>query len=529
MLKGTQGRLLELDVTARNASDQLEKVAIKMSIVDAHLKRLLKKLEIGSSEEFFIYKQMIGLEIAEFERQLVALKKQKLNFSREKLDAEVRKKNILRNQSKVHGKKDKLQAETKKVEDKFKSLIIRKVCDGKNEVNESLDDLPMEQENNNLAIVDEQNNQKKSSLTLHVMKKETHEQDISASLSNQESISFPPKSDNISYSLKISSHVGNNGSAQECSNKSSPSTPCVISAEDEEFVPVQLPPKEEWKNPLVWRQQPSFSNKQFTAIKTSPPIDWNGRYKDLSSSSRSRSQSEDRSNPMGVARGPQDRGANCRGRQSRSRFKRVQQMKDLVTRKGFNTEGNEDSNDAHKDDSFADENYIAINTNDADNPQGENGRFEDKEPKWKILTRSNKNSPSANLRLCKKYDNNNPEMKSNAVMKPAKNEDMRAAAEMRKKMKDPVMFKPNSDEPSLLMSDSTNHECICLRPLKMILCVCSNWFVGRVRTICPVHPQDLYLLDVDSCKQCNNLFLKEYDMVQQDGEKLYKNSLITRL
>jgi len=129
----------------------------------------------------------------------------------------------------------------------------------------------------------------------------------------------------------------------------------------------------------------------------------------------------------------------------------------------------------------------------------------------------------------KKYDNNNPEMKSNAVMKPAKNEDMRAAAEMRKKMKEPVMFKPNSDEPSLPMPDSTNHECICLRPLKMILCVCSNWFVGRVRTICPVHPQDLYLLDVDSCKQCNNLFLKEYDMVQQDGEKLYKNSLITRL
>jgi len=528
MSKGTQSRIVELDATAQNASEQLGKATIKISIVDSRLKHLLEKLEIESSAEVFIDNQMIKLEITELEKQRVALNKQSIIFSREKLDAEVRKKNILRNQSKVHGKKDKLQAETKQVESKLKSLVISQVCDGKDEVEENLENHLKQQQksdpgNNNLNIVDDQNNKEKSSFILDIINKEADDgHDISASLPNKERISFAPKSDgdNNSSSLMVSSHVSDNGATQDCS-KSFHSIASVISAEDEEFVPVQLPPKEEWQNPLVWRQQPSFSNKQFTAIKTSPPIDWNGRYKDLSSSSRSRSQSEDRSNPMGVARGPQDLAANCRVRQSRSRVKRVQEMKDLhITRDGFNVEGGEE---IYKHD-------LAIKTKDADKPHGENGRFQDKDPKWKILTRSNKNSPSANLRLCKKYDNNNisdSEMKPNAAMKPDKITDMRTAAEMRNKMKEPFLFKPKSDKPSFPMPDSTEHECICLRPLKMILCVCSNWFVGRVRTICPVHPQDLYLLDVDSCKKCNHPFLKEYDMDERDGEKLYRNSLMT--
>ena len=60
--------------------------------------------------------------------------------------------------------------------------------------------------------------------------------------------------------------------------------------------------------------------------------------------------------------------------------------------------------------------------------------------------------------------------------------------------------------------------CICLRPLKLILCpVCGYTTTGRLRKTCQVHPKDLYLLDVDACPRCketNKCVFVEYDLTE---------------
>jgi len=97
--------------------------------------------------------------------------------------------------------------------------------------------------------------------------------------------------------------------------------------------------------------------------------------------------------------------------------------------------------------------------------------------------------------------------------------------------KPPVMFKPaaplspplspgddskkgEADIENELLQDQ-NSSCICLRPLKLILCpVCANTTTGRIRKTCQVHPKALYLLDIEACPRCkeNKFILKEYDL-----------------
>merc|ERR1711884_544365 len=49
-------------------------------------------------------------------------------------------------------------------------------------------------------------------------------------------------------------------------------------------------------------------------------------------------------------------------------------------------------------------------------------------------------------------------------------------------------------------SDTSSPNCICLRPLKMVLCrICGHNFEGRVQKTCSEHPMDTYLLDVPRC------------------------------
>jgi len=97
--------------------------------------------------------------------------------------------------------------------------------------------------------------------------------------------------------------------------------------------------------------------------------------------------------------------------------------------------------------------------------------------------------------------------------------------------KPPVMFKPAAplspplspdDEEKMGEADiekvvlrEQNSSCICLRPLKLILCpVCANTTTGRIRKTCQVHPKALYLLDIEACPRCkeNKFILKEYEL-----------------
>jgi len=74
--------------------------------------------------------------------------------------------------------------------------------------------------------------------------------------------------------------------------------------------------------------------------------------------------------------------------------------------------------------------------------------------------------------------------------------------------------KGDADIEKELLQDQ-NSSCICLRPLKLILCpVCANTTTGRIRKTCQVHPKALYLLDIEACPRCkeNKFILKEYEL-----------------
>ena len=62
---------------------------------------------------------------------------------------------------------------------------------------------------------------------------------------------------------------------------------------------------------------------------------------------------------------------------------------------------------------------------------------------------------------------------------------------------------------------SLGTSCICLRPLKLVLCqVCDEMFPARVSRVCSVHPRAVYLQDVKECKGCkqtNKEALKEFE------------------
>ena len=61
-----------------------------------------------------------------------------------------------------------------------------------------------------------------------------------------------------------------------------------------------------------------------------------------------------------------------------------------------------------------------------------------------------------------------------------------------------------------------NGGCICLRPLKLVMCeVCGETFRARVSLVCSRHPRAIYLQDVKECKGCkqtNKQALKEFDL-----------------
>merc|ERR1712066_229068 len=62
---------------------------------------------------------------------------------------------------------------------------------------------------------------------------------------------------------------------------------------------------------------------------------------------------------------------------------------------------------------------------------------------------------------------------------------------------------------------------------KKIICrICGLIVVGRVRRLCPVHPNHIWLLDVSACPKCevNPMYLIEHDF--QDGEAMPVNKLI---
>ncbi|XP_062131844.1 uncharacterized protein CG13380 isoform X1 [Drosophila sulfurigaster albostrigata] len=47
------------------------------------------------------------------------------------------------------------------------------------------------------------------------------------------------------------------------------------------------------------------------------------------------------------------------------------------------------------------------------------------------------------------------------------------------------------------------HKCICDRPQKVFECGnCHHYFRGRIRLQCKVHPQDVFLMDFQTCPYC---------------------------
>ena len=57
--------------------------------------------------------------------------------------------------------------------------------------------------------------------------------------------------------------------------------------------------------------------------------------------------------------------------------------------------------------------------------------------------------------------------------------------------------------------------CGCLRPVQLVLCrTCGKTGRGRVRQQCKVHPNSIYLLDMDRCKECRGEELQELELPQ---------------
>jgi len=79
-----------------------------------------------------------------------------------------------------------------------------------------------------------------------------------------------------------------------------------------------------------------------------------------------------------------------------------------------------------------------------------------------------------------------------------------------------VYSDPTALDEELPQRDCPEKMCICLRPLKLILCpACGYTTTGRLRKTCQVHPKAVYLLDVDTCPRCketNNHVFMEYDL-----------------
>ena len=68
--------------------------------------------------------------------------------------------------------------------------------------------------------------------------------------------------------------------------------------------------------------------------------------------------------------------------------------------------------------------------------------------------------------------------------------------------------------------------CVCLRKLKLVLCKdCGNTFRGRVRRLCKVHPSSIYLLDMETCKDCQRDQLQELDLPTEMTEGV-RNKLV---
>jgi len=100
---------------------------------------------------------------------------------------------------------------------------------------------------------------------------------------------------------------------------------------------------------------------------------------------------------------------------------------------------------------------------------------------------------------------------SNNNFVPNNNMEAQKAAENSIVHTDPTA--PDEQAPN---GDSREKMCICLRPVKLILCpVCGYTTTGRLRKTCQVHPKAVYLLDVDTCPRCketNNHVFMEYDL-----------------
>ena len=72
--------------------------------------------------------------------------------------------------------------------------------------------------------------------------------------------------------------------------------------------------------------------------------------------------------------------------------------------------------------------------------------------------------------------------------------------------------------------------CVCLRYLKLVLCKDGgSTFRGRMWQMCEQHPSSTYLLDMVSCKDCDQNQLEELDlpldMVKGERNKLMSKSL----
>merc|ERR1719219_3287082 len=72
--------------------------------------------------------------------------------------------------------------------------------------------------------------------------------------------------------------------------------------------------------------------------------------------------------------------------------------------------------------------------------------------------------------------------------------------------------------------------CHCFRPIKKIVCrICGKMTIGRVRRLCQVHPNHIWLLDVSACPRCevNPMYLLEHDL--RDDEPVPANKLIDKI
>ena len=72
--------------------------------------------------------------------------------------------------------------------------------------------------------------------------------------------------------------------------------------------------------------------------------------------------------------------------------------------------------------------------------------------------------------------------------------------------------------------------CICLRALKIVSCKdCSKTVFARIMKCCPLHPEDIYLMDVKNCGECRGMNLTEYIIPPHiDVSKIKKNTIIPK-